>query len=69
MTQAKAAEKADDETSINHGFTAILEVDTPILKCTSDFQAEAQALAALGNDTLCKIVNTGASNHFTGYHE
>ncbi|SJL08307.1 uncharacterized protein ARMOST_11670 [Armillaria ostoyae] len=50
-------------------FAAILEVDTPVLKCTSDFQAQAQALAALGNDMICEIVDTGASNHFTGYHE
>ncbi len=68
-TQANAAEKADDETPVNHGFAAILEVDTPVLKCTSDFQAQAQALAASGNDTICEIVDTGASNHFTGYRE
>ncbi len=69
MTQANMAEKADDETPVNYGFAAILEVNTPILKCTSDFQAEAQALAASGDDMICEIIDTSASNHFTGYHE
>ncbi|KAK0235545.1 hypothetical protein EDD85DRAFT_955102 [Armillaria nabsnona] len=66
-TQANVAEKASNEKPINHGFAAILEVNTPTLKCKSDFQEEAQTLAALGDDTICEIIDTDASNYFTGY--
>ncbi|KAK0471155.1 hypothetical protein IW261DRAFT_1612262 [Armillaria novae-zelandiae] len=65
--QANTAEKADDETPTNHGFVAILEVDTPVLKCASDFQAEA--LTASGDNMIHEIVDTGISNYFTGYRE